>query len=150
MRIRTLSQQLQQLVYEYVCRSLFKADRLMFAMHMAHGTKPDLFGENVSHLYSFWYSRNKGEIPPWQRVTRLNTDITWSLFLLVRTYFCRRYKKEISFKNEKNNVNVNISLLEYSKLFIMYLCLSFLLWSIYPIVVDCNFFRNGKRSQECW
>ena len=48
MRIRTLSHKLEQLVYEYVCRSLFKADRLMFAMHMAHGTRLDLFGENVS------------------------------------------------------------------------------------------------------
>lgn len=46
MRIRTLIHQLQQLVYEYVCRSLFKADRLMFAMHLAHGTKPELFAEN--------------------------------------------------------------------------------------------------------
>ena len=36
------------LVYEYVCRSLFKADRLMFAMHMVHGTRPELFQENVS------------------------------------------------------------------------------------------------------
>ncbi|KAK7489861.1 hypothetical protein BaRGS_00018883, partial [Batillaria attramentaria] len=46
MRIRTLSHQLQQLVYEYVCRSLFKADRLMFAMHMVHGTKPELFEDS--------------------------------------------------------------------------------------------------------
>ncbi|XP_076467409.1 LOW QUALITY PROTEIN: cytoplasmic dynein 2 heavy chain 1-like [Babylonia areolata] len=46
MRIKTLGQKLQQLVYEYVCRSLFKADRLMFAMHLAHGIKPDLFGDN--------------------------------------------------------------------------------------------------------
>ena len=38
---------LQQLVYEYVCRSLFKADRLMFAMHMVHGMKPEMFEENV-------------------------------------------------------------------------------------------------------
>ena len=48
MRIRNLSQKLLQLVYEYVSRSLFKADRLMFAMHLSHGIKPDLFGENVS------------------------------------------------------------------------------------------------------
>ncbi|XP_025088458.1 cytoplasmic dynein 2 heavy chain 1-like isoform X3 [Pomacea canaliculata] len=45
-RIRSLSQQLQRLVYEYVCRSLFKVDRLMFAVHMAHGTKPELFQDN--------------------------------------------------------------------------------------------------------
>nr|KAG5701773.1 hypothetical protein BaRGS_000763 [Batillaria attramentaria] len=48
MRIRTLSHQLQQLVYEYVCRSLFKADRLMFAMHMVHGTKPELFEDSTN------------------------------------------------------------------------------------------------------
>ena len=42
---------LQQLVYEYVCRSLFKADRLMFAMHMVHGMKPEMFEENVSDVF---------------------------------------------------------------------------------------------------
>ncbi|XP_064610087.1 cytoplasmic dynein 2 heavy chain 1-like isoform X3 [Liolophura sinensis] len=46
LRIETLISRLQYLVYEYVCRSLFKADRLMFAMHMVHGMKPDLFEEN--------------------------------------------------------------------------------------------------------
>ncbi|XP_053400577.1 cytoplasmic dynein 2 heavy chain 1-like [Mercenaria mercenaria] len=45
-RIKSLVAHLQQLVYEYVCRSLFKADRLMFAMHMVHGMKPDMFEEN--------------------------------------------------------------------------------------------------------
>ncbi|XP_071126281.1 cytoplasmic dynein 2 heavy chain 1-like isoform X2 [Mytilus edulis] len=45
-RIKALSQRLKMLVYEYVCRSLFKADRLMFAMHMVHGTRPELFQEN--------------------------------------------------------------------------------------------------------
>ncbi|KAK3100036.1 hypothetical protein FSP39_013759 [Pinctada imbricata] len=45
-RIRALNQRLQMLVYEYVCRSLFKADRLMFALHMVHGMKPDMFDEN--------------------------------------------------------------------------------------------------------
>ncbi|XP_052794024.1 cytoplasmic dynein 2 heavy chain 1-like isoform X3 [Mya arenaria] len=45
-RIKVLVGHLQHLVYEYVCRSLFKADRLMFAMHMVHGMKPDMFEEN--------------------------------------------------------------------------------------------------------
>lgn len=45
-RIKALTQRLQNLVYEYVCRSLFKADRLMFALHMVHGMKPELFEEN--------------------------------------------------------------------------------------------------------
>lgn len=53
-RIKMLVGQLQHLVYEYVCRSLFKVDRLMFAMHMVHGMKPDMFEENVSlHLLVF-------------------------------------------------------------------------------------------------
>ena len=45
-----LNSSLQKLVYEYVCRSLFKADRLMFALHMVHGMFPELFKENVSGL----------------------------------------------------------------------------------------------------
>ena len=48
LRIKALSAQVLRLVYEYVCRSLFKADRMMFAMHMVHGYRPDLFEENVS------------------------------------------------------------------------------------------------------
>ncbi|OWF37256.1 Cytoplasmic dynein 2 heavy chain 1 [Mizuhopecten yessoensis] len=51
-RIQKLRQQLQQLVYEYVCRSIFKNDRLMFAMHMVHGMRPDLFQENEWELFT--------------------------------------------------------------------------------------------------
>jgi len=43
LRIRALTMTLQTLAYEYVCRSLFKADRLMFAMHLVHGMHPSLF-----------------------------------------------------------------------------------------------------------
>ena len=46
LRIRTLTSTMQALVYEYVCRSLFKADRLMFALHLAHGMHPQLFQAN--------------------------------------------------------------------------------------------------------
>ena len=46
LRIRTLTSTMQSLVYEYVCRSLFKADRLMFALHLAHGIQPQLFQPN--------------------------------------------------------------------------------------------------------
>ena len=35
LRIRALTMTLQSLVYEYVCRSLFKADHLMFAMPLS-------------------------------------------------------------------------------------------------------------------
>ena len=45
LRIRALSSTLQSLVYRYVCRSLFKSDCLMFAMHLVHGVHPQLFQE---------------------------------------------------------------------------------------------------------
>ncbi|XP_074620352.1 cytoplasmic dynein 2 heavy chain 1-like [Acropora palmata] len=42
-RIKALKSSLQSLVYEYVCRSLFKSDRLMFAIHLVHGMHPQMF-----------------------------------------------------------------------------------------------------------
>ena len=45
-RINALKQMLQDLVYEYISRGLFKLDRLSFAMHLAHGMYPEMFGEN--------------------------------------------------------------------------------------------------------
>ncbi|XP_061923239.1 dynein cytoplasmic 2 heavy chain 1 isoform X1 [Entelurus aequoreus] len=45
-RITALEASLKNLVYEYVCRSLFKVDQLMFAMHFSKGMYPDLFKEN--------------------------------------------------------------------------------------------------------
>ena len=39
------------MVYTYVCRSLFKADRLMYALHMVHGMHPEMFKENVSTTF---------------------------------------------------------------------------------------------------
>ena len=48
MRIQKLIVTLQGLVYEYVCRCLFKVDRLMFALHLVHGMYSHHFKENVS------------------------------------------------------------------------------------------------------
>ena len=45
-RNRALKHTLQESVYQYVARSLFKADRLSFAMHLVHGMYPDMFQEN--------------------------------------------------------------------------------------------------------
>uniref|UniRef100_A0A8K9V8W4 Dynein heavy chain ATP-binding dynein motor region domain-containing protein n=1 Tax=Oncorhynchus mykiss TaxID=8022 RepID=A0A8K9V8W4_ONCMY len=45
-RIAALEASLKSMVYDYVCRSLFKADQLMFAMHFVRGMHPDLFQEN--------------------------------------------------------------------------------------------------------
>ncbi|XP_064157010.1 dynein cytoplasmic 2 heavy chain 1 isoform X2 [Anguilla rostrata] len=45
-RIVSLEACLKTTVYEYVCRSLFKAHRLMFALHFVKGMHPQLFQEN--------------------------------------------------------------------------------------------------------
>lgn len=49
-RISSLQRALVDFLYSYVSRSLFKADRLMFALHLVHGMYSDLFQENVSFL----------------------------------------------------------------------------------------------------
>ncbi|NXK72907.1 DYHC2 protein, partial [Amazona guildingii] len=45
-RIKMLTGSLKHTVYEYVCRCLFKADQLMFALHFVRGMHPELFQEN--------------------------------------------------------------------------------------------------------
>ncbi|XP_038617598.1 cytoplasmic dynein 2 heavy chain 1 [Tachyglossus aculeatus] len=45
-RIQSLISSLKHMVYEYVCRCLFKADQLMFALHFVRGMHPELFQEN--------------------------------------------------------------------------------------------------------
>ncbi|XP_075274100.1 cytoplasmic dynein 2 heavy chain 1 isoform X3 [Opisthocomus hoazin] len=45
-RIKSLIGSLKHTVYEYVCRCLFKADQLMFALHFVRGMHPELFQDN--------------------------------------------------------------------------------------------------------
>lgn len=45
-RIQCLVNSLKHMVYEYICRCLFKADQLMFALHFVRGMHPELFQEN--------------------------------------------------------------------------------------------------------
>lgn len=45
--INHLKGALESLVYEYVCRSLFKSDRVAFAIHLAHAMHSEYFQENV-------------------------------------------------------------------------------------------------------
>lgn len=40
------------MAYAYISRSLFKSDRLMFAMHLSHGMFPKKVPENVKRKYS--------------------------------------------------------------------------------------------------
>jgi dynein heavy chain 2 len=50
LRIHALCQALLKLVYDRVCKALFKCDQLMFALHLVHGLYPQLFHENEWEL----------------------------------------------------------------------------------------------------
>nr|DBA32514.1 TPA: hypothetical protein GDO54_000298 [Pyxicephalus adspersus] len=52
LRIKSLIGSLKHMVYEYVCRSLFKADQLMFALHFVRGMHPELFQENEWDVFT--------------------------------------------------------------------------------------------------
>ncbi|XP_063970614.1 cytoplasmic dynein 2 heavy chain 1 [Lytechinus pictus] len=71
MRIQMLIKSLQMLVYEYVCQSLFKADRLMFALHLVHGMHPNHFKENEWEAFlgqivaDVRESQQSGSMPSW-------------------------------------------------------------------------------------
>ena len=52
LRIQSLKTVLQLLAYQYVCRSLFKADCLMFALHLVHGIKPELFNSKEWEVFT--------------------------------------------------------------------------------------------------
>ncbi|XP_040902456.1 cytoplasmic dynein 2 heavy chain 1 [Toxotes jaculatrix] len=67
-RISALEASLKNMVYEYVCRSLFKADQLMFAMHFVKGMYPELFGENEWDVFTgaiVGEMFKKEEFPSW-------------------------------------------------------------------------------------
>ncbi|GAB1603232.1 cytoplasmic dynein 2 heavy chain 1-like isoform X1, partial [Argonauta hians] len=72
-RIKFLEKHLLHLVYKSVCRSLFKADQLMFALHLAHRWHPDQFGANEWELLTGTFVSDfkisaqalEQELPPW-------------------------------------------------------------------------------------
>ncbi|XP_047450013.1 cytoplasmic dynein 2 heavy chain 1 isoform X3 [Mugil cephalus] len=67
-RIAALEANLKNMVYEYVCRSLFKADQLMFAMHFVKGMYPELFQENEWNVFTgsiVGEMFKKEEFPSW-------------------------------------------------------------------------------------
>ncbi|KAM3875467.1 cytoplasmic dynein 2 heavy chain 1 [Diretmus argenteus] len=67
-RISALEASLKNMVYEYVCRSLFKADQLMFAMHFVKGMHPELFQENEWDVFTGFIVGEmfkKEEFPSW-------------------------------------------------------------------------------------
>uniref|UniRef100_A0A3Q2VKF8 Cytoplasmic dynein 2 heavy chain 1 n=1 Tax=Haplochromis burtoni TaxID=8153 RepID=A0A3Q2VKF8_HAPBU len=67
-RIAALGANLKNMVYEYVCRSLFKADQLMFAIHFVKGMYPELFLENEWDVFTGFIVGEmfkKEEFPSW-------------------------------------------------------------------------------------
>ena len=75
LRIKLLRNRLQSLTYDYVCRSLFKSDRLMFAMHMAHGMHPGEFDKKEWEFF-IGLLLNEGDKPTRGRgsVTKIQTS----------------------------------------------------------------------------
>jgi dynein heavy chain 2 len=47
-RTLALAKNQLRMAYAYITRSLFKSDRLMFAMHLAHGMFPKKIPDNVN------------------------------------------------------------------------------------------------------
>ncbi|XP_077154626.1 cytoplasmic dynein 2 heavy chain 1 isoform X5 [Ranitomeya variabilis] len=88
LRIRALIDALKHTVYEYVCRSLFKADQLMFALHFVRGMHPELFQENewdvftgviIGDMFKKSDSQKsvRDQIPSW-----IEQERAWALALL--------------------------------------------------------------------
>ncbi|KAM8977653.1 cytoplasmic dynein 2 heavy chain 1 [Pelodytes ibericus] len=87
-RIKSLISSLKHMVYEYVCRSLFKADQLMFALHFVRGMHPELFQENewdtftgviIGDVFKKSDSQRtlRDQIPSW-----IEQERTWAVALL--------------------------------------------------------------------
>ncbi|XP_029136209.2 dynein cytoplasmic 2 heavy chain 1 [Labrus bergylta] len=67
-RIAALEASLKNMVYEYVCRSLFKADQLMFAVHFVKGMYPELLQEGEWDVFTgsiVGEMFKKEEFPSW-------------------------------------------------------------------------------------
>ncbi|XP_063840903.1 LOW QUALITY PROTEIN: cytoplasmic dynein 2 heavy chain 1-like [Scylla paramamosain] len=88
-RITSLQRTLVDLVYSYVSRSLFKADRLMFALHLVHGMYPELFqdkewealtGQVVTDVRADT-TEMKDALPKW-----IDEERTSSVLLLKQTF----------------------------------------------------------------
>ena len=62
LRIQMLTSFLLLLVYEYICYSLFKADNLMFALHLVHGMKPHLFLKNEWAVFIGQLGHDQGSL----------------------------------------------------------------------------------------
>ncbi|XP_029374274.1 cytoplasmic dynein 2 heavy chain 1 isoform X3 [Echeneis naucrates] len=72
-RIAALEASLRNMVYEYVCRSLFKADQLMFAIHFVKGIYPEFFQEKEWEVFTgsiVGEIFKKEEFPSWIDVER--------------------------------------------------------------------------------
>ena len=72
-RISQVCEKLQKLVLEYAARSLFKADRLMFALHMVYIMFPKSFGEQEWEVFVgkvVATDKNAGDLPGWAHPSR--------------------------------------------------------------------------------
>ena len=90
-RINSLKQHLQELTYRHISRSLFKSDRLTFAMHLSHGMHKEMFEENewdafTGLLVGSNTSQEAGSLPSWIDEDRRTTVAR------LKSYFPRLYE----------------------------------------------------------
>lgn len=76
-RMENLKKTLQATVYGYISNSLFKSDRLMFALHLLHQMNPEMFLKNEWEHFSgmlidYASSENSISIPDWIEEDRKN------------------------------------------------------------------------------
>lgn len=99
LRIKLLRSRLQSLVFGSVSRSLFKDDRLMFALHLAHGMHPEQFEDGEWEF--FVGAAHKGiarvRFLPWKLRTCTAADVlhcaVLSFFLVLAPDICLEVRK---------------------------------------------------------
>ena len=103
-------QTLQEYAYRHISRSLLKADRLTFAMHLSHGMHQEMFQENEWELFTgilvsantgqdsgslpSWIDENrrpavarlKGQFPHLYETLQLDSDTIWGGFARLEKY----------------------------------------------------------------
>ena len=75
LRARLLGNALQKMAYNTVCRSLFKADRLMFAIHLVHGMYPEAFKANEWEFFTGILTGGSAAFRRQQSVERLHAQV---------------------------------------------------------------------------
>uniref|UniRef100_A0A158PNV8 Cytoplasmic dynein 2 heavy chain 1 (inferred by orthology to a C. elegans protein) n=1 Tax=Anisakis simplex TaxID=6269 RepID=A0A158PNV8_ANISI len=73
-RFEKLKRALQNTVFEYISRSLFKKDRLMFSLNFIHSTQPNLFQKNEWEIFTGSIVSESRDEPSLKQITWIEND----------------------------------------------------------------------------